>query len=119
MEVNQIMSRQVRLASPEDTVQQAARYMAELDTGVLPVGDEHRIIGIVTDRDIAIRSDAQGCDPTQTAVGEVMTESSEVCYEDEDVEQVAQKMAQLQLRRLPVLDRQRKLVGMVSISDFH
>jgi CBS domain-containing protein len=119
MQVNQIMSRQVRLASPEDTVQQAARYMAELGTGALAVGDEHRIIGIVTDRDIAIRGDAQGCDPTQTAVSEVMTEGVEVCYEDDEVEQVARKMAQLQVRRLPVLDRQRNLVGIVSIGDLN
>ena len=117
MQINQVMSRQVRIASPEDTVQQAARYMAELDTGALPVGSEDRIIGMVTDRDIVVRGDAEGCDPTQTAVSEVMTQDVEVCYEDEEVEQVAHKMAELKVRRLPVLDRANHLVGIVSLGD--
>ena len=117
MQVNEVMSRQVRIASPEETVQQAARYMAELDAGALPVGNQDRIIGMVTDRDIVLRGDAQGCDPTQTAVSEVMTQEVDFCYEDEDVEQVAHKMTQLKVRRLPVLDREKRLVGIVSLGD--
>jgi CBS domain-containing protein len=118
MQVNQVMSRQVKLASPTDTLQQAARMMAELDAGVLPVGDNDRLVGMITDRDIAIRGDAEGRDPTKTTVGQVMSpEAVKYCFEDEDVEKVAQNMAQLKVRRLPVVNREKRLVGIVSLGD--
>jgi len=118
MEVRDIMTRTVRIAAPDDTLQRAAQMMAEADAGVLPVGENDRLIGMITDRDIAIRGDACGCDPTHTRVRQVMTpEDVKYCFEDEDIEHVARNMAQLQVRRLPVLNRQKRLVGIVSLSD--
>jgi CBS domain-containing protein len=118
MLINEVMSHTVRLASPSDTIQRAAQLMAEADAGALPVSENDRLVGMVTDRDIAIRGDARGCDPTTTTVREVMTqEPVKYCYEDEDIEHVARNMAQLQVRRLPVLNREKRLVGIVSLSD--
>ena len=118
MLINEVMTHTVRLASPSDTIQRAAQVMAEADAGALPVSENDRLVGMVTDRDIAIRGDARGCDPTTTTVREVMTqEAVKYCYEDEDIEHVARTMAQLQVRRLPVLNREKRLVGIVSLSD--
>jgi CBS domain-containing protein len=112
------MSRSVKVASPTDTLQQAARWMAELDAGSLPVGENDRLVGMITDRDIAIRGDAAGCDPTRTPIRQVMSkEPVKYCYEDDDVEQVAQNMAQLQVRRLPVVNGDKRLVGIISLGD--
>jgi CBS domain-containing protein len=118
MQVSEIMSRSVRIASPTDTLQQAARLMAELDAGVLPVGENDRLIGMITDRDIAIRGDGAGCDPTRTQIGQILSqEPVKYCFEDEDVEHVASNMAELQVRRLPVMNRDKRLVGIVSLGD--
>ena len=118
MQVSEIMSTRVKIASPTDTLQQAARWMAELDTGALPVGEDDHLIGMITDRDIAIRGDAAGCDPTQTRIGQIMsTEAVKYCFDDQDVEDVARNMAQQQVRRLPVVDRDKHLVGIVSLGD--
>ena len=118
MLINEIMSRTVRLTRPDDTIQHAAQMMAEADAGALPVSEGDRLVGMVTDRDIAIRGDAHGRDPTNTTVREVMSnEPVKYCYEDEDIEHVARYMSQLQVRRLPVMNRQKRLVGIVSLSD--
>ena len=118
MQVSEVMSRDVKVASPTDTLQQAARLMAELDAGVLPVAENDRLVAMVTDRDIAIRGDAQGCDPKRTTVREIMTqERVKYCFEDEDLEQVARTMAEQQVRRMPVLNRDKRLVGIVSLGD--
>jgi CBS domain-containing protein len=118
MQVSEVMTRTVRIAAPDDTLQRAAQMMAEADAGVLPVGQDDRLVGMITDRDIAIRGDACGCDPTRTFVRQVMTqEPVKYCFEDEDIEHVASNMAQLQVRRLPVLNREKRLVGVVSLSD--
>jgi CBS domain-containing protein len=118
MQVSEIMSRSVKVASPTDTLQQAARWMAELDAGSLPVGENDRLVGMITDRDIAIRGDAAGCDPTRTPIRKVMSNSSvKYCFEDDDVDTIAQNMAELQVRRLPVVNRDKRLVGIVSLGD--
>ncbi|HEY3786000.1 MAG TPA: CBS domain-containing protein [Steroidobacteraceae bacterium] len=117
MQISEMMTRTIRVTKPDDTLQHAARLMAEADTGVLPVGENDRLVGMVTDRDIAIRGDARGCDPTRTRVREVMTPEVRYCFEDEDVESVARNMAQLQVRRLPVLSREKRLVGILSLAD--
>jgi CBS domain-containing protein len=118
MHVSEIMSRQVRIASPTDTLQQAARWMAELDAGALPIGDDDRLVGMITDRDIAIRGDAAGCDPTSTPISQIMSKGAvKYCFEDEDIESVARNMAELQVRRLPVVNRDKRLVGIVSLGD--
>jgi CBS domain-containing protein len=115
--VADVMSPDVRVASPEDTVQQAARLMRKEDTGVLPVGEGDRLVGMVTDRDVALRLAAEGKNPAQTKVREVMTPEVRYVFEDEDIRHVADNMAQQQLRRLPVVNRQKRLVGMISLSD--
>jgi CBS domain-containing protein len=115
--VADVMQREVRLASPEDTVQQAARLMREEDTGVLPVSEGDRLVGMVTDRDLAVRVAAEGRDPARTKVREVMTPEVRYVFEDEDLRHVADNMAEQQIRRLPVMNRNKRLVGVVSLSD--
>jgi CBS domain-containing protein len=111
------MHRQVRVATPDDTLQEAARLMREEDTGVLPVGENERLIGIVTDRDLALRLVAEGRDPAQTKVRDVMTPNIYYVH-DEPVDHVTENMAQQQLRRMPVVTREKRLVGVVSIGDY-
>ena len=115
--VADIMRRDVHLASPEDTVQQAARLMREADTGSLPVGEGDRLVGMVTDRDVAVRLAAEGRDPARTKVRDVMSPEVRYVFEDENLEHVADNMAEQQVRRLPVMNRQKRLVGVVSIAD--
>jgi CBS domain-containing protein len=116
MKVKDAMTRNVRIADPEQTIQDAARMMSELDSGVLPVGENDRLVGMITDRDIAVRAVAEGRGP-QTAVREVMTPDVRYCFEDEDTEHVARNMADQQVRRLPVVNRDKRLVGIVSLGD--
>jgi CBS domain-containing protein len=111
------MSKSVYVATPDDTVRAAAQSMAELDTGVLPVGEAEKLVGILTDRDIVLRCVAEARDPDTTPIRDVMTTGVCYCFEDEDIEDVAQQMSELQVRRLPVLDRSRHLVGIVSLGD--
>jgi CBS domain-containing protein len=117
MKVSEVMSRKVEITSPEDSIQRAAQMMARLDAGVLPVGKDDRLVGMITDRDIAIRGVGEGRSPTDTPVNEVMTREVKYCFEDDDVNAVAQNMAQLQVRRLPVLNRDKRLTGIVSLGD--
>ncbi|MGK6320429.1 CBS domain-containing protein [Sphingomonas sp. DT-204] len=116
MKVNECMTREVRIVDPDQTLEQAARTMADIDAGILPVGENDRLVGIVTDRDIAIRGVARGCQPS-AKVREVMSPEILYCFEDDDIEDVLNNMAQIQVRRLPVLDRNKRLVGVVSITD--
>ncbi|MFL5285044.1 MAG: CBS domain-containing protein [Rhodopila sp.] len=115
--VADIMTSNVRVITPEDTVQQATRMMRDEDTGVLPVGEGDRLVGIVTDRDVTLRVVAEGKDPQHTKVREVMSQEPKYVFEDEDLAHVADNMAQQQLRRLPVVNRSKRLVGIVSIGD--
>ena len=103
MKVGDAMTREVRVASPDQTVREVARTMAELDTGVLPVGENDRLVGMITDRDIAVRGVAEGKGP-DAPVREIMTPDVRYCFEDEDVRDVARTMAESQVRRLPVLN---------------
>lgn len=116
MRVADAMTRNVRVADPEQTIREAALAMKELDAGVLPVGENDRLVGMVTDRDIAIRAVAEGLDP-DTPVREVMSSEVKYCFEDEDTAQVCRNMADQQIRRLPVVDRQKRLVGILSLGD--
>src|SRR4051812_35673644 len=117
MHVSDIMSPKVKIASPTDTLEKAAKMMAKLDIGVLPVGDNDRLVGMITDRDIAVRGVASGKSPKEMKVGDVMTHDIKFVYEDESVEDVARNMSKLQVRRLPVLSREKRLVGIVSLGD--
>lgn len=116
MRVSEAMTRDVRLAAPHQSIQDAARVMAEIDAGVLPVGDNDRLVGMITDRDIAVRAVAQGKGP-RTEVREVMSPEVKYCYEDEDAVHVTRNMAELQVRRLPVLNRDKRLVGILALGD--
>jgi CBS domain-containing protein len=116
MKVSEVMTRDVRVVGPDETIAEAARGMAGLDAGIIPVGDGDRLIGMITDRDIAIRGVAEGKGPG-TAVREVMTRDVKYCFDDDDVEEVAGNMASIQVRRLPVLNRDKRLVGILSLGD--
>lgn len=114
--VKDVMTSGVRTLAPQDTVVLAAQAMEELDIGVLPVCDGQRIVGMVTDRDIVVRGVAQDL-PGSTRVEDVMSAQVEWVFEDEGLAEAAAKMQQLQIRRLPVLDREKRLVGIVSLGD--
>lgn len=116
MKVSEAMTREVCIASPEETIQKAAQLMAGLDTGVLPVGDGGRLLGMITDRDIVVRGLAEGLE-ADALVGEVMTPEVKYCFEDQDVAEVCRNMSDLQIRRLPVVDRDKRLVGILSLGD--
>jgi CBS domain-containing protein len=116
MKVSEAMTTDVRIASPSQTIQEAARIMAELDAGVLPVGDNDRLVGMITDRDIAIRGVAKALPPS-TPVAEVMSREVKYCFEDDDIDEVAHNMGDIQVRRLPVLNKDKRLVGIVSLGD--
>ena len=117
MKVKEIMSPDVRIASPKDTLQQAARMMEEMDCGCLPVGEDDRLVGMVSDRDITIRAVAQGKAPDRCTVGEVMSNDIKYIYDDETLEDASRNMSEQQVRRLPVLNRKKRLVGIVSLGD--
>jgi len=116
MEVSRAMSSQVRIASADQSIGDAAHTMAQIDAGVLPVDDAGRLAGMITDRDIAVRAVAAGKGP-DTAVREVMSTEVKYCFEDDDLDEVAQEMAELKVRRMPVLDRRERLVGILSLGD--
>jgi CBS domain-containing protein len=116
MKVSEAMTREVRVASPDETIQKAAQTMASLDAGVLPVSEQDHLIGMVTDRDIAIRGIAKGKGP-KAKVRDVMTEDVKYCFDDQEIEEVTRNMADIQVRRLPVLNREKRLVGILSLGD--
>jgi CBS domain-containing protein len=116
MRVSEAMTRDVRVARPDQTIQDAAKMMSDVDAGVLPVGESDQLVGMITDRDIAIRGIAQGKGP-DTPVREVMTADVKYCFEDEDTDQVTRNMADQQVRRLPVVNRDKRLVGILSLGD--
>src|SRR5262249_2400898 len=117
MWVRDLMTRDVECVWPDDTLQEAALKMKELDVGPLPVCDYDRVVGMLTDRDITIRAVAEGRDPRSTRVRDVMTQNVVACSDDDPVEEAAQLMQERQIRRLLVLDRDRRLVGILSLGD--
>lgn len=116
MNVSDVMTRGAHIARPQQTLQEVARLMAEQDIGFLPVGDDDRLVGAITDRDIVIRAIARGRD-SDTLVRDVMTTDVKYCFEDEEMDHVVQNMGNVQLRRLPVVNRDKRLVGVVSLAD--
>lgn len=115
--VKDVMTSGVRTLGPRDSLALAAQAMDELDVGVLPVCDGQRIVGMVTDRDIVVRGVAHDLAPATTLLEDVMSNQVEWVFEDDGLEDATAKMQQLQIRRLPVLDREKRLVGIVSLGD--
>ena len=116
MLVKQAMSGEVKIAKSDQTIRDAARMMAELDCGCLPVREGDRLVGMITDRDIAVRAVAEGM-PLKTPVRDIMSPEVRYCFEDSELDEVAQNMADIKVRRLPVLDGHKRLVGILSLGD--
>ena len=117
MRVSEAMTREVRVATPGQSIRDVAKMMDEINAGSMPVGENDRLIGMITDRDIAIRAVAQGKGP-DTPVREVMSSEKVLyCYDDEELDHVAKNMSEHRVRRLPVVNREKRLVGIVSFGD--
>ncbi len=116
-QLKDLMSRDVKVINPKMSIVEAARQMRDGDFGMLPVGENDRMIGTITDRDIAIRAIAEGKD-IATKVRDVMSEGITWAFEDDSVEKAAKIMSQQQVRRLPVVDHDKRLVGIVALGDF-
>jgi CBS domain-containing protein len=117
MQVSQILTRDVETIRPDTTVKEAAQRMRSMDVGSLPVCDGRRLLGMVTDRDITIRITAEGRDAAITPVMDAMTPDVAFVFEDQDVQEAARVMRERQIRRLPVLDREKHLVGILALGD--
>lgn len=117
MKLKDVMTCDIQDIEPDASLKRAAETMRSLDVGALPVCESNRLTGMITDRDIAIRAVADGRDPNQTKVRDAMSGPLYYCFEDEDVEKAVKLMEEKQIRRLPVLDRNHNLCGIVSLGD--
>ena len=115
--ISQVMTRDVTVVSPDDTVQQAAQVMRDINAGALPVCNGKRLVGMITDRDIAIRAVADGHSPASVRVSDIMSSEVLWCFEDQTVGEVLQQMGNQQIRRIPVINRNMELAGIVSLGD--
>lgn len=116
MRIEEIMTAHVCLVRPDQTVEEAAKIMLQEDLGFLPVGDDDRLLGILTDRDITVRVIAEGRDG-RARVGDVMSKDVRYCFADQSVDEVVANLGDIQVRRLPVISREKRLVGIVSLAD--
>jgi CBS domain-containing protein len=116
MIVRETMTPDVRMTTPDQPISAAAKMMADCDCGAIPVSENDRLVGMITDRDIAVRAIARG-KSLDTPIREVMTEGVCYCFEDQEISEVAANMGDIQIRRLPVLNRQKRLVGILSLGD--
>lgn len=117
MLVSDLMTRKVHIVNPDYSLQQAAQIMAEENIGCLPVGENDQLVGMITDRDIAVRAVALAKEPETTKVRDIMSSDVKYCYDDDDVSSIAENMGDVQLHRLPVVNRRKRLVGIVAIAD--
>lgn len=117
MRIAEVMTRDVAVVHPGDSLRRAAWMMDNLNVGALPVCDGDRLVGMITDRDITVRASAAGRSPEETRVAEAMSSRLRWCFADDDVEQVVRKMGDSQIRRVPVVDKQKRLVGIISLGD--
>ena len=117
MNISQVMTTEVHVGSPDDTLQKAAQMMSDYDFGILPIVDNNQLVGMLSDRDITIRAVAKGLSPNEHFVREIMSHDVEFIFQDDSVEDAAQMMSDLQVRRLPVVDSDEQLVGIVSLGD--
>ncbi|MDT2023020.1 CBS domain-containing protein [Methylocella sp. CPCC 101449] len=116
MKANKLMTRDVHVVSPDQSIREVALAMAKLDAGSMPVGEKDRLVGMITDRDIVLRAVAEGL-PPNTPVRDVMTQEVKYCFDDEEIEDICQNMGDAQIRRLPVVNRDKRLVGILSLGD--
>ena len=116
MQIRDVMTTDVKTLTPDQSIREAAALMADIDSGALLVNDQDRLIAMITDRDIAIRAVAKGLD-CDTPIREVMSNTIRYCFDDESVQDVAQNMAENEMRRMPVLNREKRLVGVVSLGN--
>lgn len=117
MLAKECMTKNVEIGAPNMTLAEAAMKMRDGDFGALPISESDRLIGMLTDRDIAIRAVANGKDPNKAFVGEVMSRKVLYCFDDQDVNEVVKNLGDNQIRRLPVLNRQKRLVGILSLGN--
>jgi CBS domain-containing protein len=117
MRIAEIMTQDPEVVTSDVVLKDAALKMRELDVGMLPISNDDRLVGMLTDRDITIRATAEGRDPTKTQVHEVMTQEVIYCFEDQEVSEAAKLMQEKQIRRLPILNREKGLIGIVSLGD--
>ncbi len=117
MRVSEIMNQGCQYLSPTDTAVQAAQVMANHDLGAVPVASDNKLVGMVTDRDVVVRGLAKGQDPNATQLGDLMTDAVYYCFDDQECAEVAANMGEMQVRRMPVVSREKQLVGMVSLGD--
>ncbi len=117
MQIRDAMSTDVQIIDPDMSVSEAAMKMRDLDVGFLPVGENDRLVGMLTDRDIAVRAVAEGKDPKSCRVRDAMTPDVIYCFEDQDTAEAADLMAEHQIHRLPILNRDKRLVGVLATAD--
>ena len=116
-QVRDIMSKDFKFVSSWTSLEEAAQIMRDFDIGFLPVSENERLVGMITDRDIAVRSIAAGQDPAKTSVRSAMSPQTFYCFEDQDVDEICDNMAEMKIRRMPVVNNQKGLVGIVSLGD--
>lgn len=117
MKIKEIMSNKPHYVSPDATLQDAAKLMRDHDVGFIPIGKDDRLIGMITDRDISIRAVAEGWDPEKTKVSDIMTKKVLYCYENDDLIKAAKSMRKMHVRRLIVLNKDKWMVGVISLAD--
>jgi len=117
MKVTNVMTPNVECISPDTTLREAAQLMKALDVGFLPVLESDRLVGTITDRDIAIRAVAEGLDVRKTRAGDIMSTQVYYCYDDQDISECGHSMQSQSVRRMLVLNRSKNLVGVVSLGD--
>jgi CBS domain-containing protein len=116
MKVDAAMTREVRLVKPDQTIREAAQLMGEIDAGAIPVTENDRLVGMITDRDIAVRAVAQRKSP-DTRIRDVMSTGILYCFDDQELDEVARNMGKNQVRRLPVINKDKRLVGILALGD--
>jgi CBS domain-containing protein len=118
MKIRDILTKNPHVVRPDAMISEAAKMMKQHDIGMLPVCSGHQLVGSITDRDLAIRAIAEGRNPLATKVSDIMTPNVFWCYDDQELEEAAQLMEEKQIRRLPIVNREKRLVGIISLGDF-
>ena len=117
MKVSEVMTREAEWVNPDLSIAEAARKMRDLNIGAIPVGENDRLVGMLTDRDIACRVVAEGLDPKAATVRQGMSKTIAYCFDDQEIDDAAHLMEDKHIRRLAVLNRKKRLVGLLSLTD--